>query len=295
MTTFYVLVDYWAKIGIGKAGGPAVCEGDSVGLSAHGSMFVYRNPSRIERDEIDAKYGRIDWKLFGPASDEDDGLAYLEEHFNAFCDDAEQNNYHTKSVQEATIELFLEGRPWLCGSREARIQSDNASNYRDPTCEIDLGCVGTRCFSEAGMGKDEGDANGSVNKGHFKRKRDAGEGLESSGDLLRIAHDLGMRGQTHAKLIVDRSNEVRGVAGRDSVCRNYSLWTIDEKSITFWESLDVEASRTTMKSIGRAVGYGPGVVMTLAEFNKTQRTQMAGTGARLELADGAATAEPNPK
>ena len=35
--------------------------------------------------------------------------------------------------------------------------------------------------------------------------------------------------------------------------------------------------------------------MTLAEFNKTQRTQMAGTGARLELADGAATAEPNPK
>lgn len=251
MTTFYVLVDYWAKIGIGKAGGTAVCEGDSVGLSAHGSMFVYRNPSRIERDEIDAKYGRIDWKLFGPASDEDDGLAYLEEHFNAFCDDAEQNNYHTKSVQEATIELFLEGRPWLCGSREARIQSDNASNYRDPTCEIDLGCVGTRCFSEAGMGKDEGDANGSVNKGHFKRKRDAGEGLESSGDLLRIAHGLGMRGQTHAKLIVDRSNEDRGVAGRDSVCRNYSLWTIDEKNITMTKSNKEEDGSSESSIRGR--------------------------------------------
>jgi hypothetical protein len=52
VTAFYLLVDYWAKIGIAKKGGTACCEGDSKGLSAHGSMFVYRNPSSVERREI---------------------------------------------------------------------------------------------------------------------------------------------------------------------------------------------------------------------------------------------------
>ena len=44
-SSFYLLVDYWAKLGILKPGGAACCEGDSVGISAHGSMFVYSNPN----------------------------------------------------------------------------------------------------------------------------------------------------------------------------------------------------------------------------------------------------------
>jgi hypothetical protein len=32
--SFFLLVDYWAKISIGKAGGTATCEGDSKGLGA---------------------------------------------------------------------------------------------------------------------------------------------------------------------------------------------------------------------------------------------------------------------
>jgi hypothetical protein len=128
LTSFYLLIDYWAQIPLGKKGGTATCEGNSIGLSAHGSMFVYRNPTIAQRRWIDEMFVPIDWSLFGPASDEEGGLAYLEEHFNVYCDDAKQNNYHTKSVLDASIATFLEGRPWLRGSREARVKSSQVTN-----------------------------------------------------------------------------------------------------------------------------------------------------------------------
>lgn len=81
LNSYYLLMDYWAKIPIRKEGGTACCEGDSVGLSAHGSMFVYRNPSEAERKEIDAEYGPIEWARFGP-SPEMGGLYFLEDHLN---------------------------------------------------------------------------------------------------------------------------------------------------------------------------------------------------------------------
>ena len=68
----------------------ATCEGNQIGISAHGIMFVHRNPTTAERAEIDEKFGPVDWAHFGPASDEEDGLAFLEEHHNALCDDAKQ-------------------------------------------------------------------------------------------------------------------------------------------------------------------------------------------------------------
>jgi len=40
---------------------------------------VYRNLTGRERAEIDAQYGPVDWAQFGPASDEDDGLTFIEE------------------------------------------------------------------------------------------------------------------------------------------------------------------------------------------------------------------------
>lgn len=201
-------------------------------------MFVYRNPSAAQRREISAKHGAINWTLFGPASDEEDGTAFLEEHFNVFSDDAKQNSYHTKSVIDASLATFLESRPWLRGAREGRFQSDNACNYRDPTTEIDLLCIGTRCFSVAGMGKDEGDGNGAVNKRRLSRLRDEGFGIESAGNLRSMYYTMGITGQTNAKLLVKRSREDSGIAGRSAVCRNYSLWSIDEENITCWESLD---------------------------------------------------------
>ena len=58
------------------------------------------------------------------------------------------------------------------------MQSDNASNYRDPIILIDVEAAGTQCYNEPGMGKDEGDANGGVNKRGLKRTRDQGRDQE---------------------------------------------------------------------------------------------------------------------
>jgi hypothetical protein len=175
------------------------------------------------------------------------------------------------------------------------MQSDNASNYRDPTTEIDCRFIGTRVFSVEGMGKGEGDANGANVKGKLKRLRDEGNGIESASDLLALGNQMNLKGQTHAKLQLQRGNEDSGIKGRDPVSRNFGMWSIDEEEITFWESLDVEASKESLNTTGRAVGYGPGVKMTIADFNEKQRTQLAPTGATLEMADGSASAPPNPK
>ena len=154
-------MDYWAKISIGQKNGIACCEGDSVGLSAHGCMFVHRDPSKAERLITDDANGPIDWTLFGPASDEGRSASFLEEHVNTYSGDAKENNFHTKSTINATMRVFLQGGPWLNsnlnGNREARIQSDNASNNGDPTPDVGSFCTGSRCFSEQDMGKDEGD------------------------------------------------------------------------------------------------------------------------------------------
>ena len=167
--SFYALMDYWAKLPSQKST-TATCEGNQIGISAHGMMFIHKNPTKAERDAIDRKFGKIIWERFGPASDEEGGKATLEEHINMVCDDAKQNVFHTKSgtytqhlmrtrthahtstharthacthtyihesVTEATINLFLESRPWLRRTgRTSAMQSDNASNYRDQVLRI---------------------------------------------------------------------------------------------------------------------------------------------------------------
>jgi hypothetical protein len=261
-------------------------------------MFVYRNPTMDQRRSISRQYDNssrvIDWSKFGDASD-DGGLAFHEEHYDVYSDDAKQNNYHTKSVLDATIASFLLQRPWLAANRASFVQSDNAGNYRDPITEIDLKCVGTRCFSEAGMGKDEGDGNGAVIKGRIRRVRDEGNGIEEAADLLEIGAGTGISGQTHATLNINRSNEDGGVIGRKPFCRNYALWTVDDTHITFWESVDAEASQLSISNGNSAVGFGPGIKQTLAEFDEKQRSQRAPTGATLTHADGTDTANPNPR
>lgn len=197
---FYLLVDYWAKIGIVKPGGTACCEGDSVGLSAHGSMFVYRNPTTEDRRKI-SENNEVEWSEF-PIPPDKGGLSLIEEHVSAYCDDAKQDQFHTKSVMEATVKAFVTARPWLGKEHTGYMQSDNATNYRDPTIEVDCGVLGTRCYSVAGMGKDEGDGNGAVVKGQL-----AGTPVQCSADLLASSSKLRIPAQTFATLHVQRKND----------------------------------------------------------------------------------------
>lgn len=252
---FYVLMNYWAKFNSRKAD-VACCEGNQIDISTHGMMFIYLNPSVAERVQIDREHGPQQWEHFG-ARDEAGGLRFLEENFNVFCDDAKQGTFHTQSEVEAMIRAFLAGRPWLDRSRCAFVQSDNASNYRDPTTEVMCRSIGVRCFSEAGMGKDEGDANAGVIKGLFASKLDEGHDLECAGDLFRHASGFKVKGERYGILKVDRSYE-RRVSGRVSVphISNYGLWTLDESAITFYESLDVASSRESMRWSGRRIWRG---------------------------------------
>ena len=60
-----------------------------------------------------------------------------------------------------------------------------------------------------------------------------------------------------------------------------------EPTLTMWEAFDASATRKSIAAGGPAVGYGPGIAMTVAEYNSTQRSQTsATTGAKLLTADG---------
>mmetsp|Transcript_36418 Transcript_36418/g.72193 ORF Transcript_36418/g.72193 Transcript_36418/m.72193 type:complete len:623 (+) Transcript_36418:152-2020(+) len=245
---------------------------------AHGSMFVYKNPTTEEREEI-SKNHDVDWSSYPKPPDQPGGLSFLEEHVSAYCDDAKQDQFHTKSVMEVTIKAFVTARPWLGTGRASFAQSDNAVNYRDPTIEVDCGVLGTRCFSVAGMGKDEGDGNGAVIKGKISANRR--KGVQCSRNLLTICGELKVPAQTYAELKVDRGNDEQ-VVGRASFPRHYHLHTVASGSITFWEYLDPAASEISIKTTGRAVGYGPGVTETLTEFDTKRRSQVEKeTGASL--------------
>jgi len=43
-------------------------------------MFIYKNPSRKDREKISEKYRYVQWEKFGPACDDEDGLEFLHEH-----------------------------------------------------------------------------------------------------------------------------------------------------------------------------------------------------------------------
>ena len=154
----------------------------------------------LQRREISGNH-EVDWSGF-PIPPDKGGLSYLEEHVSAYCDDSKQDQFHTKSVMEATIKAFVTARPWLGKECAGYGQSDNATNYRDPTIEIDCGSLGTRCYSVAGMGKDEGDGNNAVIKGQLK-----GTAVQCSGDLLATSSKLSIPAQTYATLGVQRKND----------------------------------------------------------------------------------------
>jgi hypothetical protein len=222
----------------------------------------------------------------------------LEEHFNNYCDDAKQNGFHTKSVMDATFNLFLTGRPWLKVAHRAVVQSDNAGNYRDPTVDIDMVFIGTRIFSEPGMGKDEEDKNGADNKSGIRRYRDQRHGLECASDVLEAANSLALKAQTNGILSVSRCFEGKGKASNRVPVpgiSNFSMWCMKPDEIIFWESVDLEGSYESMAAGGQAVGFGPGFKITKCEFDKKHRTGAAETGATLSFGKGKDPPKPNPK
>ena len=297
---FYVLSDYWAKIPSQKFY-VGTCEGNQIGISVHGMMFIFRNPTVAERLFIDQKYGAQQWDKIGPAADEEGGLSMLEANYNSVGDDAKQDVFATHSQVEAATREFVAAHVWLDAPRRSMSQSDNASNYRDPTTERFWYLVGTRVFSEAGMGKDEGDANAAIIKGLVRRERDTRVGLvgtECATDIIDITRRIKVvRGQNYGIITLNRKNQTRPLPGRSPVpnISNYAMWTVTDEVITFWESLDVEASKRSIIETGRAKGFGPGLVIPLIVFDEKHSTRaLESTGATLEMNDGESHSKQRP-
>ena len=299
---FYVLVDYWAKLTPTKSMN-ATCEGTQSGISCHGAMFIYRNPSMTRRKQLANDFGTVIgeddasfseyWAGFPPPP-EADGPEFVTEHFHALSNDSNQNHFHTMSVMHATLQNFVKDRPWLNTPRGGYCQSDQAGNYRDPTTEIFLELIGNRCFTEANEGKDEGDAEAGRRKRGIQQYRDRGNDTEDQEDFLAALRDTAEEGGVHGILVVDRDQEDTVPQSRRPVphISNYALWKVtpDDK-IIFWESLDL--GRAWEK--GEFQGYGTGIVISLADFNEHHRTQARHPGASFNVHHEDATKTPSPK
>ena len=56
--------------------------------------------------------------------------------------------YHTKGGIECAVKQFLSNKPWIKEDvRSNGLQTDNASNYRDPIHIIDTPALGAAVFS----------------------------------------------------------------------------------------------------------------------------------------------------
>ena len=223
----------------------------------------------------------IDWSTFPPAVDEG-GPFYLEQFFNEFCDNARQDSYHTASGIKAAILNFVKTRPWLDKNRRCFLQSDGAVNYHEPTTEVDLYWIGTRCFSEPGEGKDWVDSNSALVKGVMRRHRNRGFFQQNAYEYFTSAESHVVIGNTNCVLEVDASKDVKiqlNICGKRRTCvpgiRNFALFNVDDENgtITFWESLDYLESEKSMAGGGPAVGFGPGLKLTLDTFNEVHRTR----------------------
>ena len=130
------------------------------------------------------------------------------------------------------------------------------------------------------------DAN--VKRGFYNRWNQ-GESLETAVELCRVASTMGMPGHTFAVLHLDRALDDTGVKGRVSIpeISKYSMWTVDEEgTLTFFESLDHEASRVSMLEKGRATGMGMGLEIKLDDFDAKHRKHTQNTEASLAVAEG---------
>lgn len=255
-------------------------------------VFLYRNLTSAERAAVSKDNPDLDWSTFPPAVDED-GPFYLERFLNEFCDNAKQDSYHTAAGIQLGINNFVEACPWLDKERRCFLQSDGAVNYHDPTTEVDLYWIGSRCFSEAGEGKDWIDSNSAIVKSIMRRSRDQGNFFQQNAcEYFVSAEEHVPSGNTNCVVQIDSSGNrpvTENKFGRRRKCvegiRNFGLFSVDSEkdTITFWKSLDYLESEKCMGEGGVAVGYGPGWVMTLDEFNDVHRSREENYDARIEM------------
>lgn len=211
---WFDLRDYWGKLKPSKFMN-AVCEQTQAGISVHGSMIIFRNPTKAQRSEVTAEYSDFEgWAEFPDAAD-DGGPEFLCVHMHVIADDAKQNSFHLQSVLELQYTKLKKALPWLSGG--GFVQSDGASNYHcmeSIIADRDIGDITgmkvlEHIFTAAGEGKGEGDSEGGRKMQGLRRFQDREQAdLECATEIYKGLESERSQGEVNILMVTKRKNQV---------------------------------------------------------------------------------------
>ena len=207
-TTALEMKDYSGKLEARKSK-QGTSENLGTKLSNHGSIFVFRNPTK----DIRERHPSTDWTQF-PAASED---VYLQVNCFVATDDSKQSAYHMGCVMEISYKKLKESFPWL---ENVIPYSDQCGDYHSTGATIFNHAIGRLTgihvvrseHSEVGEGKGEVDMKFGILAQQFystlaKSNRECAQHLFDQLEEVRRPGDFNVHGE------IDRSHFKSGTSG----------------------------------------------------------------------------------
>ena len=275
------LCDYWAKQGANKTK-TATCEGmANIGVSCHGRMYTYANPSRAVRDD----HPSVHWETY-PVPPEDGGPALCREFRRSWSDSSKQDSYDTAATKQAEDAEFFAMHPWI--KKSIGSMSDGASNYSSTSAAIyDLLSehCSVKCISVEGEGKDNIDRDNGSEQAKLRAYRAAGD-LTYSLEYIKACnarrHNGALNGRVEpdpsGKMTAEQKSKMKPI---EHVLDFKLRGSRGDGSLVLWELF----SRRLSEQAGRAVGYGRGRVISKAVLQQRHSYDLH------KLSENAATIE----
>ena len=259
------LMDYWAKQKEKKSK-TATCEGvANIGVSCHGRMYTYKNPSTATR----AMHPGVPWASSYPKPPEEGGPAMCREFRRSWSDSSHQTAFETASTMLAEDLEFRDAHPWLATS--IGTMSDGASNYHcshSAMFNLLSPFINAKCTSVEGMGKDEIDRDNGSTQGKINAAR-ATKDMTYSVQFMSVCNARRHKGEINARVegfdySLDMSKtEKASMKPIDQIGElklHDTSGSSPHKGLVSWELF----SRRLSSIAGRPVGYGPGRVTSAA-------------------------------
>ena len=254
------LYDYWAKQKHGKTK-VATCEGmANKGVSVHGRMFTFANPSTETR----AAYPQIPWETSYPNTVESGGPSMCREFHRSWSDGSRQTAYDTAATLLAEDIEFRSTHPWLTNHIGA--SSDGASNYNSTSpalFNLLSPYVNAKLTSVEGMGKDACDRD-NANEQQKLRAARASTNLTYTEQYIKACNARRHIGAINARVEIDRTFDMTAEQKK----LTNAIYHVDWLKLHDTRGTDLHSwelfSRLLSEEAGRPVGYGRGRITTRA-------------------------------
>ena len=205
-TAWTDLMDYWAKQGALKQK-HATCELiANKGVSCHGRMYTFKNPSQDVRDA----HPLVPWKKSYPVTLEEGGPALCREFRRSWSDGSRQTAFDTGATMLAEDIEFKATHPWLAADGHVGNMSDGASNYSSTHSVLYYLLnphLNAKCISVEGMGKDEIDRDNGSEQGKLRTAR-ANSDLTFTGQYIKACNARRHKGVINARVELDTSLDI---------------------------------------------------------------------------------------